>query len=147
MPTCDSVQPGRPFSGLFRFPIVGLLALASVAFLLGCSQSYEEQWRLASPDRRVEAVWVEIAGGATTDFAYHLYIVPFGNKPERGTQRLIADRISNVRMSWREPKRLEVSYDAARIFSFFNFWHSRDLDNFKYVVEIRLSPNKSSQLE
>jgi hypothetical protein len=111
------------------------------------SESYEEQARLASPDRRVEAVWVQIGGGATTGFAYHLYIVRFGDKPQRGMQLLTADRISNLKMSWREPKRLEISYDSARSFNFFNFWHDREVDDYKYVVEIRLSPNKSSQLE
>ena len=129
-------------------PVVIGLALSCVALLSACSESFEEQARLASPDRRVEAVWVQIdGGGATTDFAYHLYIVRFGDKPKRGRQLLIADRINNLKMLWREPRRLEISYDSARIFNFFNFWHERDVDNFKYVVEIRLSPNKPSQLE
>jgi hypothetical protein len=118
-----------------------------MAFVFGCSASYEEKRRLQSPDGRVDAVWVEVNAGATMDFYYHLYIVRSGDKPERGTPRLIADRISNLRASWRRPKQLEVSYDTARIFGFHNFWHSRDVDNYKYVIEIRLSPNKTSQLE
>ena len=128
-------------------PIGGFLVLSCVAFVLGCSASHEEQVRLVSPDRRVEAVWVQINAGATTDFFYHLYIVPFGDKTKRGTERLVADRVSNLKISWRESKRLEVSYDAAWIYSFHNYWHNRNVDNYKYVVEIRLSPNKASQLQ
>ena len=130
-------------------PIVGLLiALGCVSLLLGCSASYDEQLRVASPDGRVEAVWVEVgAGGATVDFYYHLYIVQPGAKPERGTQRLVADKVKNLKLLWRESKRLEVSYDSARIFSFYNYWHDRNVGNFKYVVEIRLAPNKASQLD
>jgi len=126
----------------------GLIAFSCVVLLLGCSESYEEQARLLSPDRRVEAVWVQMGGGgATTGFAYHLHIVRAGDKPQRGMRLLVADKISNVKLSWRGPKRLEISYDSARIFNFFNFWHDREVDNFTYVVEIRLSPNKPSQLE
>jgi hypothetical protein len=95
------------------------LALSCMAFVFGCSASYEEKWRLQSPDGRVDAVWVEVNAGATMDFYYHLYIVRSGDKPERGTHRLIADRISNLRASWRRPKQLErlVRYGS-------HFWFS-----------------------
>lgn len=86
-------------------------------------------------------------GGATVDFSYNLFVVPVGGKPKNGTQILVADRVKNLTVKWREPKRLEVIYDAARIFNFFNFWHDRDLDNYGYIVEIRLVPNNPSQLE
>jgi len=104
-------------------------------------------WRISSPDGRVEAVWIKVDGGATVDFSYNLFVVPVGGKPKNGTQILVADRVKNLTVKWREPKRLEVIYDAARIFNFFNFWHDRDLDNYGYIVEIRLVPNNPSQLE
>jgi hypothetical protein len=123
-----------------------LLFVQSVV-LAGCASPQEEVWRISSPDRRVDAVWVKVDGGATVDFSYNLFIVPFGGRPKNGTQVLVADRIKNLSVKWREPKRLEVIYDAARIFNFFNFWHDRDLDNYGYVVEIRLMPNNPAQLE
>ena len=93
-------------------------------------------------------MWVQVGGGgATVGFSYNLFIVPVGGRPKNGTEILVADRIRNVSVRWREPKRLEVIYDAARIFDFANFWHDRDLDNFGYVVEIRLIPSSPSQLE
>jgi hypothetical protein len=53
----------------------GLLAVV-VAMLAGCAPSQQELWRLTSPDGRVDAVFVEVNGGATVDFAYNLFIVP-----------------------------------------------------------------------
>ena len=109
---------------------------------MGCA-SEEEVSRLVSPDRRVDAVWVrDSGGGATVGISYLLYIVPTGRAPERGMQQLVADHIDNVTLRWREPRRLEVAYDQARIFNFFSFWQHRELDNFNYVVEIRLIPNR-----
>ena len=47
---------------------------------------------------------------------------------------------------WSKPRKLEIRYDQARIFSFVNFWQSKDVDNFKYVVEVQLVPSGLSQL-
>jgi hypothetical protein len=94
---------------------------------------------VASPDRRVEAVWVrDSGGGATVSTSYKLFIVPTGGTPTRGHELLLAEKVSNLQITWREPKRLEVSYDKARIYRFFNYWQDRDLDDFRHVVEIRL---------
>ena len=70
---------------------------------------------MASPDRRVEAVWVrDSGGGATVSTSYKLFIVPTGGTPTRGHELLLAEKVSNLQITWREPKRLEVSYDKAR---------------------------------
>ena len=38
------------------------------------------------------------------------------------------------------PRFLELAYQQARIYQFCNFWNSRDVKDFQYVVEIRLTP-------
>lgn len=127
--------------------VIGVFAvLSTVVLLVGCGRR-EEMFRVTSPDRRVDAVWVrDSGGGATVGFSYKLFIVPTGGQPKRGTERLVAEDVNNLKMMWREAKRLEISYDEARIFSFLNYWYDRDLDDYRYVVEIRLLPQKASQL-
>jgi len=46
-------------------------------------------------------------------------------------------------MIWLQPKLLEISYDKARIFQFSNFWSSSEVEDFSYVIEIKLAPNDS----
>src|SRR4029453_13161907 len=64
-------------------------------------------------------------GGATVATSYKLFIVPTGRTPTRGHERLLAEDVSNLKITWREPKRLEPSYERARIYRFFNYWHDR----------------------
>jgi len=59
---------------------------------------------------------------------------------------MLLDKIGNVTAVWTKPKKLEIRYDQARIFSFTNFWHRKDIDNFQYVVELQLVPTAASQL-
>jgi len=101
----------------------------------------------AEPDSRVDAVFIQVGGGgATVGFSYKLFIVPRGAKPNTTGELLLADKIGNVSAVWSKPRKLEIRYDQARIFSFVNFWQSKDVDNFKYVVEVQLVPSGPSQL-
>lgn len=124
-------------------PFVLLLTPA----VMGCGTEYEEISRVPSPDARVDAVLVRTAGGgATVGYGYNIFIVPRGQSPGRGEERLVADHLKNLTLLWQGPRQLEIRYDEARIFRFSNFWHSKDIDDFNYVVELRLSPTGSSQL-
>ena len=71
--------------------------------------------RLASPDGRVEAVFIQNAdyGGITTGFTYCLYIVKKGGDPEQGDYLMTVDRIEDFEFHWREDKHLEIQYRYA----------------------------------
>ncbi len=99
--------------------------------------------RIKSPDGIVDAVHVQGNCGATTSFSEHIFIVQSGTKtppPRKRYQVFSADHVKGLRVKWREPKVLEIHYKEARIFDFTNFWQSKDVQNFSYVVEIRLRP-------
>jgi hypothetical protein len=89
---------------------------------------------------------VRTGGPATVGFSYRLFIVPKAARPAKDDERLLADQVRNLTAAWKPSRTLELRYDEARIFSFSNFWHSKDVDDFKYVVELRLVPTGSSQL-
>ena len=134
-----SARVGR---GLRRAP-----GLVLVLFVAACSMDADEMWRVTSPDLRVDAVFVRIGGGgATVGFSYKLFIVPRGAKPGKSGENLSADKIGRVSAIWSQPRKLEIRYDRARIFSFANFWSSKEIDNFTYVVEVQLVPTGPSQL-
>lgn len=100
--------------------------------------SREEIARVPSPDGIVEAVLIRTNAGATTAFGYELYIVPPGGKGQRGREQLRADHLTDIGIQWRQSKLLEVHYKEGRIFHFSNFWSSKEVGEFNYVVEIRL---------
>lgn len=72
-----------------------------------------------------------------------LYLVPAGARlrvKEEGDCIFAADHIKGLNIHWKEPQLLEIQYDEARIFQFKNFWQSAEVQNFRYVLEIRLGP-------
>src|SRR5262245_8952057 len=98
-----------------------------------------EVMRVQSPDRVVDVVLVQDrGGGATVGFSYYVHVVPSGQSWQRGHQVFTADRHENLQLAWRGVRRLELCFDNARVFHFKNFWHSRDIQDFRYVVNIRL---------
>ena len=122
-------------------------AIVVLTVVAGCTSTESEEWRVTSPDSRVDAVFIQVGGGGpTVGFSYKLFIVPRGAKPNKTGELLLADKIGNVNGVWSKPRKLEIRYDQARIFSFANFWQSKDVDNFKYVVELQLVPTGPSQL-
>ncbi|NLY76123.1 MAG: hypothetical protein GX075_12620 [Firmicutes bacterium] len=107
--------------------------------------SEREILRIPSPDNRLEAVLTEISGGATTSFVYNLYIVPAKTKISKKTHELFrADHVDEIKVFWSEVKLLKIQYKEARIFHFKNFWQSKEIENYSYVVELRLEPTQSS---
>jgi hypothetical protein len=122
--------------------------ILSIAVLgaAACSSDSQEMWRVVSPDSRVDAVFVRFGGPAMTGFSYRLFIVPHGGSiPSKG-ERLLAERVKNLSVAWREGKTLDIRYDEALIYGFMNYWHSKEVDDHKYVVELRLVPTGPSQL-
>ena len=73
-----------------------------------------------SPDRKLDAVLVEINGGATTSFGYKVYIVEKGVNYNSGNS--VASLYGAVRNSsaygvnlvWKSAKELEVQYLSAK---------------------------------
>ena len=108
----------------------------------------EETARLKSPDLAVEAVLLTGSGGATTATGSYLYIVPAGGRVDWRKHPLrsacfVADHVTNLKVVWKAPRLVEIQYDEARIWRFSNFWSAREVQDFRYVVEVRLSPSSS----
>jgi hypothetical protein len=124
------------------------LSLVSLVGLASCISNSDSQelWRVPSPDSRVDAVLVRIGGPAMVGFSYKLFIVPHGANPPRSGERLLAERVKNLTAVWREGKKLDLLYDEALIYHFTNYWHSKEMDDHKYIVELRLVPSGPSQL-
>lgn len=104
---------------------------------------FEELSRTASPDSAVEAVVTRVNAGATTGYGYRIDLVPRGGrvayKPQ-GMQKFTADRVDSLSVRWSAPRQLEIRYAKARILDFSNFWHSRGVQNWEYIVELKLAP-------
>jgi len=128
----------RKFASAAAWALVSWMLLVA---LTACA-SHREVSRVASSDGRLEAVLDEVNGGATTSYAYSLYLVPKGvtKLPSRNSAIFVADHIDGLHVEWAESKLLQVTYREARIFQFTNFWESADVDSFRYVVELRLHP-------
>lgn len=125
----------------FRFLTFSLLL--SIAVLNGCVEpAAEEVERVTSPDKTVDAVLVLKKVGATVSTPFEVYIVPRGGKPE-GEPSMRADKVEEIKLIWKEPKFLEIHYLKGRIFLFTNFWLSSEVQNFTYIVELRLKPQNN----
>ncbi len=114
---------------------------------------FEETARVTSLDGVVDAVLVEGNAGATTSYSYTLFIVPRGTKFEEKSLLFEYDRAAfsadhqiDLQLVWSKPKFLEIRYEKARIFKFSNFWNSQEVQDFKYIVELRLMPSSESSL-
>ena len=139
------------------FSIVVSLAVLHVA--TGCfsmigDPQLEEVRRSRSPDGVVEAVLVRGNTGATDPYSYSVFLVPSGTAFAPKSSRFDIDRAlftadyeAALEVSWRAPKFLEIRYAKARIHRFTNFWQSQEVQNYGYVVELRLVPlDESSSL-
>ncbi len=117
------------------------LALAFLAFMLGaCDVDIEEVYRVTSPDGIVDAVMIRKNAGATVPFVYEVHVVPKGEKTKEDLEKFVADHVTDLEIGWQKPQLLRISYGQARIFTFSNFWQSAEVQDFKYVVELRLEP-------
>jgi len=99
----------------------------------------EEIYRIAAPDSIVDAVLIRYnGGGATCGFSYQVYIVPHNQKELNTKYVYSANKIDGLSIAWMKSKCLEINYKKGRIFYFSNFWFSKKVDNFGYIVEVKL---------
>jgi hypothetical protein len=130
-------QDGFRLSG--KGAAMELSGLLFLFLLAGCNfVSREEILRVESPDSVVEAVLVRTNAGATTAYGYFLYIVPKGKPVSEKTEVLRADHAEDMAILWGAPKELHVFPKEARIFHFRNVWISKEVNNFEYVVHLKL---------
>ncbi len=118
--------------------IVALALLSSACDFL--EPAAEEIGRWPSPDGRVDAVLTKTSGGATTAFVHRLFVVAAGQSTEDEEPTLLGDHFEGIAISWRMDRFLDVHYSQGRIFRYQNFWSSGELDEWSYLVEIRLIP-------
>lgn len=120
------------------------LLIAVVCLLAACERStLHETMRITSPDHMVDAVIATVDTDATVATPTKLFIVPTGTKITDTESVLVADNLQNFTVSWQSSKKLVVSFSSGRVFSFTNFWESREVNNFQYVVRIYLRDNNS----
>src|SRR5262249_51464804 len=124
--------------------LVLMTALVAGGGALWGAAASEEVARIRSPDGVVEAILTRSDYGATVDYVYKLYVAPAGTAKIPEEPVLVADHVAEPRVEWPMPRFLRFSYREARIFNFTNFWQSRDVQNFLYIVEIRLDPATGS---
>jgi hypothetical protein len=132
----------------YRVGLRLFLVLLSISFLLSCDKSPagNELQRKTSPDQRVDAVLVSKAVDATVATTLELYVVAHGQSWSGASPLLRGDKFEGVDLIWRG-RRLDIPYKKGRIFLFTNFWNSAAVENFKYVVEVRLLPESDSTIE
>jgi hypothetical protein len=124
-----------------------LLCSTSACFSLFGDPHFEEIARAKSPDGVVDAVLVRGNRGATTPYTFSAFLVPSGTafdqkSPWFEAQRALftTDHQEGLELSWRVAKFLEIRYAKGRIYRFTNFWQAREVQDFTYVVELRLVP-------
>jgi hypothetical protein len=101
-----------------------LLSLVFSAFVVSCGvhqPSFDEVARVSSPSGRVDAVLVEVNGGATTSFGYSVFVVPTGKLVSRGEPGIVSlygavrnQSAYGADLVWDEADRLTVEYLTAR---------------------------------
>jgi hypothetical protein len=104
--------------------------------------SWKEIKRISSLDKKAEAVLIETDGGATSSFGNLVFIIVPGKKITQNDLKYAvfnADHYQGLDMHWEVNRQLVISYNKARIFSYTNFWNSDEIDNWNYVVEIKLN--------
>jgi hypothetical protein len=132
----------------FSFVLLGLVSCSNKPLnIAGGGQRLTEIKRISSPDNKVDAVLVESGGGATVANGHEVFLVLPGKKITdipSDYSCFTADHTRKPDIEWTQNKRLLISYDKARIFRFTNFWHSDSLDNWNYIIELKLKPNDST---
>ncbi len=119
------------------FPL--FLLLIVMMEMTGCDPvAREEMARISSPDFRVDAILIRANAGATTSFVFEVYIVQSGDVLTEEHLLFRGDKMEGLKLRWVQSKLLTIQYEQGQIFHFSNFWSSKDVQNFKYQVEIRL---------
>ena len=123
-----------------------LTFMVSTLLLQGCIGSSQrrgpstELSRVLSPDRRVEAVVVRNdGGGATIGYTYSVSIVPKGGSTEYEEDVITTKKTDSLSVKWLKNRWLEIHMAEGVILNFTNFWWSSKVDDWHYVVEIKLA--------
>ncbi len=108
--------------------------------IMGCEPvvGRDEITRISSPDFIVDAVLIRTNAGATTSFGFEIYIVRTGDIPTEADLLFRGDKMEGLKLRWVQSKLLTIQYEQGQIFHFSNFWSSRDIQYFKYEVEVLL---------
>jgi hypothetical protein len=140
MKPLDNKESPPVFAYISIFAL-GILSAAAFAvgrdFIVGTNQ--QEVTRVTSPDGVVDAVFVRprfrsIGGDA-------IYVVLKGEPvPSRGPQLRGTVFKEAPNLVWRRSHLLQVDYLHGCISGFNNLWHSYDLDDGNYYVELVLNP-------
>ena len=105
--------------------------------------SSTEYYRVKSPDGEVDAVLMKSDAGATTSFSYNLFLLPKGSSSQKLSldySQFIVDKAESLKITWINNKILQIDCKSARIFRFSNFWQSKEIQDYRYIVELRISP-------
>lgn len=118
--------------GVFRMHVDERMAFSLV--------KTEELGRVTSPDSVVDAVLLWRGGGAGTAESQRVYVVPRGRPAphETGAPEFEGGRVDSLSVRWTAPRVLEVRFAGARIHHFQNYWHSPEIQNWEYLVELKL---------
>ncbi len=99
--------------------------LASSLFLSGCDVpslcDSEEISRVKSEKEGFYSVVVKENCGATTDYAFKIYVLD-SDRPVTDKEKVfVADKVRNLNVQWVGDNKLLIKYESARIFSYKNF--------------------------
>lgn len=127
---------------------LGLSLAALIATMsLGCdAPASREIGRYVSPDKLVDAVLVEVQTSALDAPPTKLFLVPGGKDWHADSPIVQGDKFEDLRIVWQRPNLVEIHYKKGRIFSFASFWASKDIQDFRHRIELRLVPETDSTL-
>lgn len=135
-------------------PVLSWLGFLSVITMLllgialvGCpAREGREIERHTSLDKVVDAVVVEPKSHATAPIMTDIYLVASGKNWKDEIPVITGDYIEGLRVQWERPRFLTIHYKKGRIRHFTNIWYTKDVQNFEYVIELRLVPETDSTL-
>jgi hypothetical protein len=104
-----------------------------------------EYTRITSPDGLVDAIVMYRDSGVATSGSYLLYILTRGGVVEEESEKsnkpvFVGEKVEQLKFSWIKDKDLQIDCKKARIWKFSNFWFSKDVQDYNYIVEIRIAP-------
>lgn len=112
---------------------VGYYLLFHVIFAEGrCEIS-----RVTSPDGKLDAVYIQAAGGATASGNYLVYIVPKGRQAPKEKDKAVfhGKRTYDLEVSWKADRDLLIQYNKSDIKHFQSYYYP--FSDSRYKVEIR----------
>ena len=118
---------------------LALICTLAIALVFSCLPPKKELQRLSSPDHVVDAVVVAKLVNATVATPYLVYIVPSGSK-SLWRAVLVGDDFVRFKLMWKAPRLLVIQFSKGEVLKFTNLWMDRKVQNFRYLVEIRLQP-------